>query len=221
MKKYRELSAEELEVMGPNELRNAYGELLSHHIDETGQLYAASKARRGPSVIVIGPDRVGKTTVVSHISKILNIPSFKCPAEKQIFKQGGRSSLAFDYTLTHFIEQTGVRFISDRGYPCEWVYSKVFGRETDDQLLELIDTGHEHIGTKILYLWSSTVPHEEDDLVPSDRYFDVVEQYDKFRLWSSCRVYSIDTSEMLEAFKSGWDTSFQVARKAIDLMELK
>ncbi len=84
-----------------------------------------------PSILVVGPDRVGKTTLVQHMSRITGIPAFKCPSEKQIFKDGGRSSLAFDYTLTHFMEQTGVRFISDRAYPCEWVYSQVFDRDTD------------------------------------------------------------------------------------------
>ena len=48
------------------------------------------------SLIVIGPDRVGKTTLVKHLSEMTGIPSFKCPTEKQIFQDGGRSSLVFD-----------------------------------------------------------------------------------------------------------------------------
>lgn len=175
----------------------------------------------GPSIIVIGPDRVGKTTTVKHLSDILGVPSFKAPAEKRIFKEGGRSSLAFDYTLTHFLQQTGYRFVSDRGYPCEWVYSKVFGRETDEQLLELIDNGHAHLGTKILYLYSSTPPLEEDDLVPRERYDDVRRIYDEFIGWTSCKATAVDVADMLAAFADGDDVSWFVAEKCIELMGIR
>ena len=173
---------------------------------------------RGPSLLVVGPDRVGKTTLVNHISKLLNVPQFKCPAEKQIFKQGGRSSLTFDYTLTHFLEQTGYRFISDRAYPCEWVYSRVFKRETDDQLLELIDAGHAYLGTKILSVFSSVPPTEEDDLVPADRYWDVAYKYQDFRMWTSCDVITVDTARMIQAFQDGGDISKQVAEEVLENM---
>lgn len=217
MKRYIELSEKELLIRTAPELRDEYRLLLEHHIEETSALISA---RRGPSIIVIGPDRVGKTTLVKHISDTLKIPAFKCPAEKRIFKEGGRSSLAFDYTLTHFMQQTGVRFVSDRGYPCEWVYSRVFGRETDDQLLELIDSAHEHIGTKILYVWSSEPPTEEDDLVPSEKYWDVVRMYDEFCRWTSAEVTQVDAATMLQAFRDGFDTSADVARAAIHMMGL-
>ncbi|MBV9125640.1 MAG: hypothetical protein JO112_20005 [Planctomycetes bacterium] len=174
-----------------------------------------------PSILVVGPDRVGKTTIVRHLSEILGIPSFKCPAEKAIFRDGGRSSLAFDYTLTHFLSQTGFQFVSDRAYPCEWVYSAVFGRATDIQLLEKIDEMHATLGTKILYLYSSEVPEEEDDLVPKDRYRDVVQGYKHFCEWTSCRVTAVDTRDMLESFKTDWDTSFEVACRCIKLMGLE
>lgn len=178
-------------------------------------------ALKQPNILVVGPDRVGKTTVVSHISRITGVPSFKCPAEKQIFREGGRDSLAFDYTLTHFLGQTRHRFVSDRAYPCEWVYSKVFGRQTDVPLLEMIDTAHANLGTRILYLYSSVPPAEEDDLVPSEKYWDVKRTYDSFCEWTSCRVTAVDTAEMLECFKNSWDTSFVVARNCLSLMDIE
>lgn len=174
-----------------------------------------------PSILVVGPDRVGKTTIVKHLSEILGIPSFKCPAEKAIFKEGGRSSLAFDYTLTHFLSQTGVRFVSDRAYPCEWVYSKVFGRETDVELLERIDDMHAQLGTRILYLHSSELPEEEDDLVPKDRYWDVVATYHGFCEWTANRVFRVDTKNMLRAFKNGGDSSRELAEICVGLLEEK
>lgn len=178
---------------------------------------------RGPSLLVVGPDRVGKTTLVSHLSRKLMIPAFKCPSEKQIFKDGGRSSLSFDYTLTWFLQQTGFRFISDRAYPCEWVYSKVFGRETDDELLHKIDEAHANIGTVILNVLSTDAPKEEDDLVPADKYWDVALQYQSFAMWTACRVVTVNTATMLRAYQDGGDISEYIADETIERLgwELK
>lgn len=159
------------------------------------------------SIIVEGPDRVGKTTIVKHLSQWMYLPAFKAPSEKIIFKEGGRQSLVFDYTLTHFLAQTGHRFISDRSYPSECVYSKVFERDTDWDLLNRIDEAHSSIGTTILYLYSSTEPTEKDDLVPDGMYWTVKERYDWFRDWTDCRVVSYDTADMLKAFGEGYDDS--------------
>jgi hypothetical protein len=135
---------------------------------------------KGPSVIVIGPDGVGKTTVCARMSEMTGIPVWKCPSEKTIFRGGGANpkfmeggSLVFDFQLAYLLSQTGYRIISDRGYPCERVYAQVFGRKTDDALLTAIDQSHAEHGTRILYLYSSVLPAWEDDLVPSARYWDV------------------------------------------------
>lgn len=186
--------------------------------DDEGQAWAL-KPRiipKGPSLLVVGPDRVGKTTLVRHLSAMSGVPAFKCPSEKQIFKEGGRSSLAFDYTLTHFLAQTDYRFISDRGYPCEWVYSRVFKRDTDDQLLELIDAAHANLGTQILYVHSMDPPTEEDDLVPKEMYWDVSLRYQSFIGWTECNVLSVDTSQMLQAYRNGGDISKHVAEEVFE-----
>lgn len=188
-------------------------------LEDVEKHYGLLWKKPGPSVIVIGPDGVGKTTLVTEISRKLMIPSFKCPSEKQIFRKGGRSSLAFDYTLTHFLRQTGYRFISDRGFPCEWVYANVFNRDTDIQLLWEIDTQHANLGTKILYLYSSVTPFEDDDIVPMDRYHDIRVAYDQFTEWSECQVTSIDTAQMLiEYHQNSRDISGLFADRAIELM---
>jgi GTPase SAR1 family protein len=172
------------------------------------------------SVIVVGPDGVGKTTVVKELSRRLKIPSFKCPSEKEIFRTGGRSSLVFDYTLTHFLRQTGFSFVSDRGHPCEWVYSSVFGRETDMEMLSMIDTQHALLGTRVLYLYSSVLPFEEDDIVPSERYYDIRDAYDNFMGWTECNVTAMDTAMMLTEYHvHSRDVSGTFAAQAIDLME--
>ena len=185
---------------------------------------------RGPSILVEGPDGVGKTTVCAHMSEMTGIPVFKAPSEKRIFREGGRQSLAFDHTLVSFLEQTGYRFISDRCYISELVYSKVFGRETDMGLLRLIDDAHARLGTMVLYLYSSELPAREDDLVPTEKYWDVKAGYDAvFKEWSHIGGYGpggpspsyavqLDTAEMLRAYQGGGDISREFATKCLHML---
>lgn len=172
----------------------------------------------GPSIIVEGPDRVGKTTVVQHISKMAHIPAFKCPSEKEIFKNGGAETLAFDLTLTHFLKQTNYRFVSDRGYPSERVYSRVFNRESADKMLSEIDYQHMQLGTKILYLYSSIEPTEKDDIVPDGMYHTIKREYDRFSTWTGCRVTAVDTYPMLKAYQLGHDISKEFAVDCLRLL---
>lgn len=151
----------------------------------------------GPSIMVVGPDGVGKTTICEELSTRLGIPTFKFPKEADVFRHGAGSQLTFDLGLAYFMEQTGLRYISDRGYPCEWVYSGVFDRVTDHETLWAIDDVHARIGTKILYLYSSVLPEEKDELVPDEFYWKVKDGYDQFMKWTDCRVYSYDTAGSL------------------------
>ena len=193
----------------------SYGEVL--------EAYNIGIFPKGPSILVVGPDGVGKTTVCQQMSGMTGIPVWKCPSEKEIFK--GRQfsdgkSLVFDYQLANFLEITGYRIISDRGYPCEWVYSRIFDRVTDEELLEMIDGRHADLRTKILYLFSSQLPTREDDLVPTEKYWDVKAGYDAFAEWSDCEVYAIDTCEMLEAYGKGEDLSREFAIHCMESLEI-
>lgn len=189
----------------------------------TGYVYNDREYRfAAPNVLVVGPDRVGKTTIVKHLSKLLGIEAFKCPAEKDIFlKMGDNSHLTlwFDKMLAHFLMQTGYRFISDRAYPCEFVYSQVFGRKFDHEMFGETEWIHSQIGTVILYLYSSKQPVEPDDIVPSDRYWDVVRKYDEFCEQTPVRVVKFDTSRMLDAFGDGTDISEEIAQECLKLIQ--
>lgn len=169
-----------------------------------------------PTILIVGPDGVGKTTIANRMSQLIHMPVFKCPTEKAIFRSGGAGSLVFDYTLTHFLEQTGTRFISDRSYPCEWVYSTVFGRATDTDLIWRIDERHANLGTKILYLYSSIQPVEPDDIVPSDKYWPIKDMYDKFADLTACKVVRFDTADSLHL--SGLEREMYDTTKCMDLL---
>lgn len=146
-----------------------------------------------PSIIVIGPDRVGKTTIAGEISHYLHVPLFKCPNEKKIFLDGEGGALWFDLHLADLLKQTGHRIISDRGYPCEMVYSQVFGRKTNREMLSAIDKKHAELGTVILYIYASVPPTEEDELVDVKFYDQIRRGYEEFCDWTDCRVVTFDS----------------------------
>jgi hypothetical protein len=125
------------------------------------------------NVFVVGPDGTGKTEVAKRIAAGLGVSVFKCPSEKEMFKDKSfREHLSFDLMLPHLVRQTGLRFVSDRGYPCEFAYSSVFERQTDVDMLRRIDDLWAAMPNPPFHVflrmsdWSRA---REDDLVPREK----------------------------------------------------
>lgn len=155
-----------------------------------------------PTIIVCGPDGVGKTPIAHAMAHQLGVPYFKVSIEKAIFRrEQGPETLWFDLLLTQFLEQADCGMVSDRGYPCEWVYSQVFKRETDHSRLREIDECHAALGTKVVVLYSSETPTKVDELVPRELYGDILDRYREFMRWTRCDVMRYDTSKSLAAIE--------------------
>ncbi len=144
-------------------------------------------------IIVDSPDGCGKTEISKALSKELDIPYFKVNTERENWKNKTfHKSLLFDYVLPQFIEQTGVSFISDRGYPSEYVYAGVFKRETDYEMLEVIDKQFADLGTIIIVpLRRNYKGSRPDDLV-SEEHLEILHYtYLRFLAWTHCRTITI------------------------------
>lgn len=136
---------------------------------------------RQHAIFIVGPDGSGKTEVSTAISSLTGMPRFKCPSEKEWFVgKGFKEHLAFDLMLPHFVDQTHTSFVSDRGYPCEWVYSRAFGRETDDDMLDHIDSLWHSRGGRIVVLARRDYSHVNDDLVETKMLPLIHDLYDEF-----------------------------------------
>lgn len=134
------------------------------------------------ALFIVGPDGSGKTEVSTALSRLTGLPRFKCPSEKEWFT--GRSfvgHLGFDLLLPDFVEQTGRGFISDRGWPCEWVYSRAFGRKTDDALIDRVAEKWRYRGGRVVILGRRSYKSIEDDLVPTDMLPRIHDLYQEFR----------------------------------------
>ena len=94
-------------------------------------------------VIMVGPDRCGKTEISKELSRRTGFPVFKAKAQREFFVGDRRNFLPFlrygETTILDMVEQIGCSVIFDRLWPCEWVYSRCFGRDTDDAVVAKLD----------------------------------------------------------------------------------
>lgn len=149
------------------------------------------------AIFIVGPDGSGKTEVSSAIASLTGMPRFKCPSEKEWFTgKSFKEHLSFDLMLPHFVDQTHTSFVSDRGYPCEWVYSRAFGRETDEEMLSHIDSLWYTRGGRIVVLARRDYSHVQDDLVDTGMLPLIHDLYDEFASCVTClphtRIYTDD-----------------------------
>lgn len=157
-------------------------------------------------VLLDGPDGVGKSEISLALSKALRIPRFKCETEKQSWQDGTlEQSLWFDFVLPQFVRQTGVSFVGDRGYPSEWVYSQVFDRKTNPEMLTAVDQQFAELGTTIVVLLRRDYSGSRfDELVDSSYLATLHKKYLEFATWTKCRVVKMHVDDYLN------DISLQV-----------
>ena len=133
-------------------------------------------------LIICGPDKCGKTTLLTALSKTLNVPVFKSGREKSIFhhKDAQMQTLRYGVPLMlDLIKLYQQNIIFDRFYPCEYAYSKTYSRETDLEALAVADTMWNFMGGKIIYLYK-TIPFEKDDIADYSKHKTLLQYYDEY-----------------------------------------
>lgn len=145
-------------------------------------------------IIVDGPDGCGKTNIAQGLSLDLGIPYFKVKTEHENWRKGKfKEALQFDQTyISQFLKQVKVDVIIDRAYPAEWVYSQVFGRETDMECLDRVDAAFADLGAIILIpLRHDYSANRDDELVDKERLPSLHQKYLEFRRWTRCETVTI------------------------------
>jgi hypothetical protein len=164
--------------------------------------YVTTPKRDQKIVILDSPDGTGKTNIAHGLALDLKVPYYKPRIEKQRWREGKDAflnELRFgEVRELETIRQFKLSMVKDRGYPSEWVYSRVFDRPTDDDLLESVDTSYAQMGAYIVI----PVRHDyskarEDDLVDRKHLPMLHETYMEFAKWSRCTTIVI----YVDAFK--------------------
>jgi hypothetical protein len=148
-------------------------------------------------VIFDGPDKCGKTEMATELSKRIGIPYFKNTSEWSAFENDPdyfRNALKYgDSYFYSFLRDTGTNVILDRSYPSEWVYSKVFDRERDENVLRSIDNIASQCGARIVIPYRTSYEGISDDVhdIGSERLQEIDAAYEEFARWTNCNVLRI------------------------------
>jgi hypothetical protein len=149
-----------------------------------------------PQKIVIfdSPDGTGKTNIAVALAAKLGIPYFKMTTEHENWRKGKfKEALEFDQTyLMQFLRQTRYSVVIDRAYPAEWVYSQVFNRETNIDLIRSIDDEFARMGACIVIpVREDYSKSRDDDLVNKDMLPKLHDKYMEFRDFTKCSTVTM------------------------------
>ena len=157
-------------------------------------------------IFFVGPDMCGKTQIAQATSRFLSVPYFKATSEHTSFLSTRVSTsdqflnqLRFaDPRVLDILRQTGHSVVFDRGFPCEYAYSRVFGRETDMVMLKHVDEAYAALGASVIFCHRSTYAGIHDDLDPSigQELLDKLHAaYEDFASWTKCRLLRLNVDD--------------------------
>ena len=155
-------------------------------------------------IIFDGPDRCGKTTIAQELSRRLDIPYFKYKGETKAFATDPSHFMnVMKFAEPYFIDylqDSNTSIIIDRGYPSEWIYSQIFGRQTDMDALFNVDRGFSNLKTKILIPFRSEYIQGDDRFktITPERLAEIDQMCMKFIKWSSCETlrFCVDDEDL-------------------------
>lgn len=121
-------------------------------------------------IFLVGPDMTGKTNIAQALSQKIHIPIYKASTEHNNFlSKQDRFISDIRYSCParlDLLKQTNLSVIYDRGYPCEWVYSQFFNRQTDLAAIEHLDQEYSALNAKIICCTRKSFAGINDDLDP-------------------------------------------------------
>jgi thymidylate kinase len=142
-------------------------------------------------ILMEGADGVGKTEIGRYLANLYGIPYFRMPSQHENWRKGQfKTALEFDQTyLAEFLMQTNHSVVVDRAWPSEWVYSQVYARDTNWELLEALDSLWMSMEAWIIIpLRRSFERAREDEVVTKSKLPLIQQKYLEFAEWTECNV---------------------------------
>ena len=116
-------------------------------------------------IIFEGPDMCGKTEIAQAVSERLGIPVYKSGREHDLFHDKDAQYLTLkygNYEMIKILETTESNIMFDRFFPSEWVYSQVYDRTRDLDLVLEYDEYWAKLGGKIVWLDKPNMDGEDE-----------------------------------------------------------
>lgn len=157
-------------------------------------------------IMFIGCDRCGKTNIAHKLSTVTGMPVFKASSEHDAFLSCKTSKRELflnqlryaDPRVFDILKQTGWSIIFDRGFPCEYAYSKVMGRETDQEMLRHMDEMWATLGTEIIWCQRKSYEGIADDIDPTmagAKLQAIHDAYEEFAARTRCSVLRLNVDD--------------------------
>lgn len=152
-------------------------------------------------LIFEGPDGCGKTNISQALSQLIGVPYFKNTNEWDFFENDPSyfvNALTYgDPYFLSYLKQTGASVILDRSYPSEWVYSKVFGRKTNEDVLTAVDSLYAQLGTRIILPFRTDYSNVVDQFssVTSEKLAKIDKEYRNFANWTKCETLFVNVDD--------------------------
>jgi len=153
-------------------------------------------------IVFCGADKTGKTEIAHALSEKLGIPYFKASNEKAKFRNDKdfiNEMRHADPRMLDFLNQTGYSLIMDRGWPCEWVYSRFLERPTDEEATRNSDRHFAEMGAKVIVCYRTNYEglYDEDrpDLLTTQNLEYLSHLYHQFENWTLCDVYYLNVDD--------------------------
>ena len=150
-------------------------------------------------IIFDSPDGTGKTNMAQALSERTGISYFRMASQHDNWRAGKfKTALEFDQTyISEFLRQTKLSVIIDRAYPSEWVYSRVYNRETNLEVLRLVDDTFASFGTTIVIpLRRDYRGSREDEVVEQSMLPRLHDAYLDFEKWTRCKTCILYVDEL-------------------------
>jgi thymidylate kinase len=145
-----------------------------------------------------GPDMCGKTQICKELAASFGLAYYKNSGEWSTDLRSAdyfKNVLTYGATIqTDLLCQVKPKVVLDRYYPSEWVYSKVFKRESNEQILEKIDEMFAGAGGRIVICRRKSYEGIRDDLhsYVDSSVLQVLDQtYAHFTDWTKCKVMTL------------------------------
>ena len=148
-------------------------------------------------IIFEGPDLCGKTNIAEEVSKRLGIPVYKSGREHDLFHDKDSQYLTLkygNYEMIKILATTKANIMFDRFFPSEWVYSQVYDRTRDLDLVLEYDKYWASLGGKIIWLDKPEMDGI-DELIDQSRYNEIRQRYRQYMSLTSCDVFRLDTTD--------------------------
>ena len=148
-------------------------------------------------IIFEGPDMCGKTEIAQAVAEQLGIPVYKSGREHDLFHDKDAQYLTLkygNYEMIKLLDTTNASVIFDRFFPSEWVYSQVYDRTRDLDLVLEYDHYWASLGGKIIWLDKPNMDGK-DELIEDSRYNEIRQKYEEYMALTKCSVIRLDTSD--------------------------